>query len=175
MSDTTGQILSVSALRNTKREYETIIILRANTNKAGILELAHKMQAVFEKFQARLIKIENWGSRTLAYPINRQATGIYLYWRYIGGSDIVHEFERNLKLSDTILRYYTVKIDEDVDPAARPSEITEDLLQTISEPPPEPEPEPVREDEDRDRDRDHHRDRYNHDNDDEDGLEEGVN
>lgn len=172
MSETTGQVLSVSALRNTKREYETIIILRAGTNKAGILELAHKMQAVFEKFNARLLKIENWGSRTLAYPIRRQATGIYLYWRYLGGSDIVHEFERNLKLTDSILRYYTVKVDEDVDPAARPSEITEDLLQTISEPPPEPEPEPVRDDEDRDHDR---RDRYNNDNDDEDGLEEGVN
>jgi small subunit ribosomal protein S6 len=168
MSDTTGQVLSVSAKRGTKREYETVIILRANTNKAGILELAHKMQAVFEKFGARLIKIENWGSRTLAYPIRRMNTGIYLYWRYLGGSDIVHEFERNLKLSDNILRYYTVKIDEDVDPAARPSEITEDLLQTISEPPPEPEPEPEPEREDRDRDR------YHHDNDDEDGLEEGV-
>lgn len=170
MSETTGQVLSVSAKRNTKREYETVIILRANTNKAGILELVHKMQAVFEKFSARLIKIENWGSRTLAYPIRRQSTGIYLYWRFLGGSDIVHEFERNLKLSDAILRYYTVRIDDDVDPAARPSEITEDLLQTISEPPPEPEPEPVREEEDRDRDRD----RYNND-DDEDGLEEGVN
>jgi small subunit ribosomal protein S6 len=169
MSDITGQVLSVSAKRGTKREYETVVILRANTNKAGILELAHKMQAVFEKFGARLIKIENWGSRTLAYPIRGQSNGIYLYWRFLGGSDIVHEFERNLKLSDAILRYYTVRIDDDVDPAARPSEITEDLLQTISEPPPEPEPEPVREEEDRDRDR------YGGGDDDEDGLEEGVN
>lgn len=165
MSDTTGQVLSVSSKKGTKREYETVLILRPNTNKAGILELAHKMQNVFEKFGARLIKIENWGSRTLAYPIRRQATGIYLYWRFLGGSDIVHEFERNLKLSDAVLRYYTVKIDEDVDPEARPSEITEDLLQTISEPPPEPEPEPepARDEEDR------------YVSDDEDGLEEGVN
>ena len=145
MSDVSGQVLAVSAKRNTKREYETIIILRANTNKAGILELAHKMQAVFEKFGSRLIKIENWGSRTLAYPIKRQSTGIYLYWRYLGGSDVVHEFERNLRITDTVLRFYTVLVDEDVDPAARPSEITDDLLENISEPPPEPEPEPARE------------------------------
>ena len=70
---------------------------------------------------------------------------VSLYWRYLGGSDVVHEFERNLRLTDTVLRFYTVKVDEDVDPAARPSEITEDLLENISEPPPEPEPEPVRE------------------------------
>jgi small subunit ribosomal protein S6 len=103
------------------------------------------MQGVFEKCGARLIKIENWGNRLLAYPIKRSANGIYLYWRYLGGSDIVHEFERNLRLTDSVLRFYTVLVDEDVDPAARPSEITDDLLENISEPPPEPEPEPARE------------------------------
>lgn len=152
MSESTvGQVLSVSARKNTKREYETVIILRPNVNKNGILDLVHKMQGVFEKYGARLLKIENWGSRTLAFPIRRQATGIYLYWRFIGGSDIVHEFERNLQIAESVLRYYTVRVDDDVDPSARPSEITEDLLQAVAEPPPEPEPqpEPVREEEDR--------------------------
>lgn len=165
MSDITGQVLSVSAKKGTKREYETILILRPSSNKANILDLVHKMQTVFEKFGARLIKIENWGNRTLAYPIKRSATGIYLYWRYLGGSDIVQEFERNLRLTDAVLRYYTVKIDEDVDATARPSEITEDLLENISEPPPEPEPEPVREVEEP---------HSVFSNDDEEGLEEGV-
>jgi small subunit ribosomal protein S6 len=145
MSDTSGQILSVSNKVGTKREYETILILRPNTNKAGIMDFVTKMQGVFEKRGARLLKIENWGSRLLAYPIKRSANGIYLYWRYLGGSDVVQEFERNLRIIDTVLRYYTIKIDEDVDPAVRPSEITDDLLQNISEPPPDPEPEPARE------------------------------
>ena len=165
MSDTSGQVLSVSNKQGTKREYETILILRPQTSKVGIREFVTKMQGVFEKCGARLIKIENWGTRTLAYAIKRSQTGIYLYWRYLGGSDIVHEFERNLRLSDAVLRFYTVKIDEDVDPAARPSEITEDLLQTISEPPPEPEPEPEPV-----RDEPH----SVFSNDDEEGLEEGV-
>ena len=145
MSDTSGQVLSVSNKQGTKREYETILILRPNTSKEGIRDFVTKMQGVFEKCGARLIKIENWGNRLLAYPIKRSANGIYLYWRYLGGSDIVHEFERNLRLTDTVLRLYTVLVDEDVDPAARPSEITDDLLENISEPPPEPEPEPARE------------------------------
>jgi len=145
MSDVSGQVLSVSSKQGTKREYETILILRPNTNKDGIRDFVTKMQGVFEKCGARLIKIENWGNRLLAYPIKRSANGIYLYWRYLGGSDVVHEFERNLRITDTVLRFYTVLVDEDVDPAARPSEITDDLLENISEPPPEPEPEPARE------------------------------
>ncbi len=145
MSDTSGQVLSVSNKLGTKREYETILILRPNTSKDGIRDFVTKMQGVFEKCGARLIKIENWGNRLLAYPIKRSANGIYLYWRFLGGSDIVHEFERNLRINDSVLRFYTVLVDEDVDPAARPSEITDDLLENISEPPPEPEPEPARE------------------------------
>ncbi|MBK9752629.1 MAG: 30S ribosomal protein S6 [Nannocystis sp.] len=166
MSDTSGQVLSVSNKQGTKREYETILILRPQTSKVGIREFVTKMQGVFEKCGARLIKIENWGTRTLAYPINRSPTGIYLYWRYLGGSDIVHEFERNLRITDAVLRFYTVKVDEDVDPAARPSEITDDLLENISEPPPEPEPEPVREVEE---------ENSMYADDGVEGLEEGVN
>lgn len=152
MSESTvGQVVSVHSRKGTKREYETVIILRPNVNKTGILDLVHKMQGVFEKYGARLLKIENWGSRTLAFPIKRSSTGIYLYWRFLGGSDIVHEFERNLQIAESVLRYYTVRVEDDVDPDARPSEITEDLLQAVAEPPPEPEPqpEPVREEEDR--------------------------
>lgn len=161
--NTVGQVLSVQSRKNTKREYETVMILRPNVNKAMILELVGKMQSIFEKWGARLLKIENWGNRTLAYPIKRQTNGVYLYWRYLGGSDIVHEFERNLQLAESVLRYYTVKVEDDVDPTARPSEITEDLLQTIAEPPPEPEP--VREEEEERFVRSSHHD----DDDDDDG------
>ncbi len=150
MSESTvGQIISVSSRKGTQREYETVMILRPNVNKALILDLVHKMQGIFERYGARLLKIENWGSRTLAFPIKRQGTGVYLYWRFLGGSDIVAEFERNLQINESVLRYYTVRVEDDVDPNARPSEITEDLLQTVAEPPPEPEPqpEPVRDEE----------------------------
>lgn len=138
MSNTTGQVLSQASRRGTKREYETVIILRPATNKNDILDLVHKAQGIFAAYGARLIQIENWGSRTLAYPIKRATSGIYIYWRYLGGSDIVREFERNLSIADNILRFHTTLVDEDVDPDARPSEVTEDLLNQIAEPPPEP-------------------------------------
>ena len=139
MSATTGQVLSHGALRGTKREYETVTILKPSTNKKDILDLVGKVQGIFKEFDATLIEIENWGSRTLAYPIRRSKNGVYLYWRFLGGSDIVRELDRNFQIATAILRYHTIKVDEDVDPAARPSEITEDLLNAAAEPPPEPE------------------------------------
>lgn len=138
MSAAIGEVRSVRSRQGTQREYETVLILRSGTNKTAILELVQKMMGVFKTSGATLIKIENWGSRTLAYPIRRATTGVYLYWRFLGGSDVVREFERNLEITDAVLRYHTVMIDEDIDPEARPSEITEDLLDAVSEPPPEP-------------------------------------
>ncbi|MCA9716955.1 MAG: 30S ribosomal protein S6 [Myxococcales bacterium] len=145
------------------------MILRSNTNKAGILELVAKIRGIFDSFGSRLLKIENWGMRTLAYPIKRNRTGLYMYWRFLGGSDVVQEFERVLKINDAVVRYYTVRVEDDVDPDARPSEVTEDLLEQVSEPPPDPtieEPTDERDDDD-----DHDRD----DDDDNDDDNEGVN
>ena len=138
MAAQAGVVRSVSSKQGTQREYETVMILRSNTNKAGILELVSKIRGVFDSYNARLLKIENWGLRTLAYPVKRNKTGLYMYWRFLGGSDLVQEFERNLKLTESVFRYYTVRIEDDVDPNARPSEITEDLLEEVSEPPPDP-------------------------------------
>jgi len=107
-----------------------------------ILELVRKIEGVFKSQGARLLKIENWGLRTLAYPVKKCKNGIYMYWQFIGGSDLIREFERNLSITDSVIRFYTIRIDDDVDPEARPSEVTEDLLDSVSEPPPEPEPEP---------------------------------
>src|SRR4029453_14163134 len=49
--------------------------------------------------------------------------GIYLYWQYLAQPGVVEETERNLRMLDSVIRYLTVKVDEDVDVGARPSEI----------------------------------------------------
>ncbi len=134
-----GVVLSVSSKQGTQREYESVTILRPATSKPEIAALIERMQGVFVEFGSRLIKIDSWGTRILAFPIKHERKGIYLYWRYLGGSDIVAEFERLMGLFDKVLRFYTIKIDVDVDPEARPSEVTEELLEAASDPGPDPE------------------------------------
>lgn len=134
-----GVVQSVSSKRGTQREYESVTILRPSTSKPEIAALIERMQGTFNDFSARLIKIDSWGTRILAFPVAHERKGIYLYWRFLGGSDIVAEFERLMGLSDKVIRFYTVKIDDDVDPEARPSEVTEELLDAASDPGPDPE------------------------------------
>jgi small subunit ribosomal protein S6 len=135
---TFGVVHSIGAKQNTQREYESVIILRPETAKQEIAELIARIQKVFVDRGGRLLKIDSWGIRVLAYPVEHYRKGIYLYWRYLGGSDMVAEFERHMRLVDKVIRFYTVLVDQDVDPEARPSEVTEELLDAASEPGPDP-------------------------------------
>ena len=136
---TVGTVSSVASKQNTQREYETVTILRPDTGKPQIKALIERVQGVAEKQSGSLLKIDSWGMRVLAYPVAHQRKGIYLYWRYLGGSDMVAELERNLRLSDRVMRFYSIRVDDDVDPSARPSEINDELLDAVSEPGPDPE------------------------------------
>lgn len=126
-------VRSYGALRNTQREFETTLILRPDSNKDGIASVVTRIQAIFEKNGGRMQKIDNWGLRTLAYPVATHKRGIYLYIRFLGGSDMVKELERNLRIWDEITRYLTVLIDGDIDPAARPSDIDDLTLDAASD------------------------------------------
>jgi len=71
----------------------------------------------------KIIKVDNWGKRRLAYEVSKERKGIYLYWLYLATPGVVEEIERNLRMLDGVIRYLTVKVDADIDVGARPSEI----------------------------------------------------
>lgn len=104
----------------TQREYETIFILRPETNQEGITQVNMRVRSVIDSLGGRALKLDNWGKRKLAYEIKKQLKGIYMYWRFLGSTGLVEEIERNLRMIDSVVRYYTVKVDEDVVPDTRP-------------------------------------------------------
>jgi small subunit ribosomal protein S6 len=120
--------LSMRDEPGTQREYETIFILRPDTNQDGIQLVNTRVRGVIDQMGGKLMKLDNWGKRKLAYEVKKQLKGIYLYWQYLGTSGVVEEIERNLRMLDTVIRYYTVKVDEDIDPAARPQVVDEETF-----------------------------------------------
>jgi small subunit ribosomal protein S6 len=108
---------------NTSREYETIYILRPNTPNEGVAEVNAKVRAIIEGMGGKILKVDNWGKRRLAYEVAKERKGIYLYWQYLGSPGLVEEAERNLRMLDNVVRYLTVKVDENIDVAARPTEL----------------------------------------------------
>ena len=118
-----ARLQSLSDAPNTAREYETIYVLRPNTGNDQVAEVNTRVRHVIEGMGGKVIKVDNWGKRRLAYEVAKERKGIYLYWLYLASPGVVEETERNLRMLDSVVRYLTVKVDENVDVAARPSEI----------------------------------------------------
>ena len=121
------------------REYETIFILKPDVTNEVIGATNTKIRGVVEAGGGTLLKIENWGRRKLAYEVKKQLKGIYIFFRYLGNPGLVEEVERNLHLTDSVIRQYSVKIGENVDPATRVSEVTDELFANASVPGPDEE------------------------------------
>ena len=123
------------------REYETITILRPEIPDESVDRVKGRIAGIVEKLSGKVIRIDNWGKRKLAYEVDKNSKGIYLYFLYLGVPGVVEEIERNCKMWDDVVRFLTVKVDDDVDPEVRPAEISEDELRAAAEaaakPPPE--------------------------------------
>jgi small subunit ribosomal protein S6 len=103
----------VSALRR----YETIFILRSDLGESAQKESIRRFENIVRSSGGEIIETDEWGSRELAYHIKGERRGYYVRLDYGGNGSTMNEIERNLKLSDSILRYLSVLVDREVDPA----------------------------------------------------------
>ncbi|MBI4509251.1 MAG: 30S ribosomal protein S6 [Deltaproteobacteria bacterium] len=115
------------------REYETIYILRSDTPNESVGQVNSKVRHIVENMGGKILRLDNWGKRKLAYEVRKQLKGIYLYWHYLAAPGVVEELERNLRMWDNVIRYYTVKVDENIDPNARPSDMTDEAFVKAAE------------------------------------------
>ncbi len=96
--------------------YETTYILRSELGDDGVKNLQDRLNAAIAEFGGELVLSEDWGRKKLAYPIQKEARGHYIYWVYTGKQDVVHEIERNLRLNEHVLRYLTVNLEKEFSP-----------------------------------------------------------
>jgi small subunit ribosomal protein S6 len=122
-----------------KREYETTYILRPDVSNDGISTVNNKIRGIIEAGGGNLLKVENWGRRKLAYEVKKHLKGVYLFFNYLGPAGLVEEIERNLHLSDNVIRYYSVKVADNVDAAAKSSTVTDESFASASVPGPDEE------------------------------------
>lgn len=100
--------------------YETLFIVHPE-RAARIKEFVERFKKVIEGQDGALSQVDEWGMRDLAYRIDKQSKGHYVLLRYNATGRTVEELERNLKLTDGILRYLTVRAEENTstNPAVR--------------------------------------------------------
>ena len=104
------------------REYEVVFVLAPNADNTEAERINAKVNEVVSSFGGKLLKLDNWGRRKLAYPIKRNSRGIFVYAKYIGKPGVVAEVERNLRIADSVLRYQSNLLN----PAVETADVTVD-------------------------------------------------
>jgi small subunit ribosomal protein S6 len=96
------------------REYETIYILRPDVDKETADTLTSRLADAVKAEKGRLTQVELWGRRRLAYEIRGLRRGVYVYFKYLGRGNVVSELERQLRLADSVIRYQTIQVRDNV-------------------------------------------------------------
>ncbi|HSL61362.1 MAG TPA: 30S ribosomal protein S6 [Desulfotignum sp.] len=95
------------------RKYETVIISEPDLQDQTRAELFDKIRNIIARENGILLSFDDWGSRKLAYEINRKLRGHYACLTYGGSGDLVKELERNLGLSDDVMKFMTILLATD--------------------------------------------------------------
>ena len=92
--------------------YETLFVVHPEKG-TRIKELIDRFKKVVEGQKGSVSQVDEWGLRDLAYRIEKQSKGFYVLFQYQSPAPAVEELERNLRLTDDILRYLTVRVEEE--------------------------------------------------------------
>ena len=96
------------------RVYEVLFIIAPNVEEGDIDTLITQLSDVATNQGARIAKIDRMGRRRLAYQIQKFNEGYYVVFTVEGTGAEIAEIERRMRVTDAIIRYITIRIDEDL-------------------------------------------------------------
>jgi small subunit ribosomal protein S6 len=94
------------------RIYEELFIVKPDATEEDSDQLIEQLRAQLTSAGATVDKIDKWGKRRLAYRVDKYREGSYVLFQFTAAPDTVKELERRLRVSDLVLKFITVRIDE---------------------------------------------------------------
>ncbi len=92
-------------------QYETAFLIAPNLSEEERENLIQQMEEIVAKKKGKMLNVDKWGKKKLAYPIKKFEEAFYVFFLYEGESDISGELERRFKQTEEVIRYLTVKKD----------------------------------------------------------------
>ncbi len=96
-----------------KRTYEVMYIGMPETSDDDITKLNESIEKMITDDGGSIVKTEVMGRRKLAYPIQKKTEGHYTLFEIEGSGQEIAELERRMRVNDTVMRYITVRVDEE--------------------------------------------------------------
>ncbi len=94
-------------------QYETIFMTEPTLQEEEIEEWIKTYEQLVTGAGGKVLKIERWGKRRLAYPVGRKEEGIYVLMVVECPATLVKEIERRYRMNDRILRHLTVRVEHE--------------------------------------------------------------
>lgn len=93
------------------RKYETLYVLKPDLEEEKRNELIEKFKTIIEK-DGEIEEVNEWGTKKLAYEIDKITEGYYVLVNFKANTDLPKELERNYRISDDVIRYIVVNLEE---------------------------------------------------------------
>ena len=94
------------------RIYEELFIIKPDVPDEEADQFVETLRSQLTAAGATVDKIDKWGKRRLAYRVDKYREGNYVLFQFTAGPESVRELERRLRVSDAVLKFLTVRIDE---------------------------------------------------------------
>jgi small subunit ribosomal protein S6 len=95
------------------RTYEVMYIIDPDTPEDRMEKLNDAVGKLIEKEGGAVVHKQEYGMKTFAYPIGKKTEGYYVLFEIHGSGQEIAELERRMRVNDMILRYITVRVDEE--------------------------------------------------------------
>ncbi len=93
------------------RKYESLYVIHPEVVGDDLTAMVERFQSVLTDQKAEILKLDNWGTRKLAYPIKKQEKGCYVQTIFEAEATVIAEYERRLRLDENVLRFLTVRFE----------------------------------------------------------------
>ena len=94
------------------RIYEELFIAKPDAPDEEVDQFVEQLRSHLTGAGATVDKVEKWGKRRLAYRVDKYREGSYILFQFTAGPETVKELERRLRVSDLVIKFLTVRVDE---------------------------------------------------------------
>jgi len=124
------------------RTYEVVFIAAPTLTTEQLDAFVAQMQAVVQDKNGKVIKVDNWGKKAMAYKLKRFRDGYYVILTIEADGAAIAELERRFRVSDLVIRFLSVRIDEDLKRSEKLKAARQRKIKTKRAPEPQPATEP---------------------------------
>lgn len=99
------------------RKYETVVLINPELGDEAVNKTTTRLRDGLASTNGKEIRLEDWGVKRIAYELNGNRRAHYLCFLYLGSNKSVAEIERLLKITEAVIKFQTVFLEDRVDPA----------------------------------------------------------